>query len=86
MKIHSIRQNCTWEKVAKTKRYKAKWSGGRGMPDILLFLWAKYMSQVCKLATGVESNRELLSSILQSNSCDSAPARDEAPRILLVAR
>ncbi|KYO22055.1 hypothetical protein Y1Q_0000676 [Alligator mississippiensis] len=26
------------------------------MPDILLFLWAKYMSQVCKLATEVESN------------------------------
>lgn len=24
------------------------------MPDTLLFLWAKYMNQICKLATGAE--------------------------------
>ncbi|KYO29665.1 hypothetical protein Y1Q_0017645 [Alligator mississippiensis] len=28
----------------------------RGMPDILLFLWAKYTSQICKLATDTIQN------------------------------
>ncbi|KYO31706.1 hypothetical protein Y1Q_0022800 [Alligator mississippiensis] len=31
----------TWEKVAQKTLYKDKRARGRGMPDILLFLWAK---------------------------------------------
>ncbi|KYO40121.1 hypothetical protein Y1Q_0013308 [Alligator mississippiensis] len=31
------------------------------MADILLFLWAKYMSQICKLVTDMESKTTCLS-------------------------
>ncbi|KYO24306.1 hypothetical protein Y1Q_0004333 [Alligator mississippiensis] len=40
-----------WEKFAWKMLYKDKRTGGRGMPGILLFLWAKYMSTICKLVT-----------------------------------
>ncbi|KYO24304.1 hypothetical protein Y1Q_0004331 [Alligator mississippiensis] len=33
---------------------------GRGMPDFLLFLWAKYASMICKLATDTEAKTACL--------------------------
>ncbi|KYO40124.1 hypothetical protein Y1Q_0013311 [Alligator mississippiensis] len=49
-----------WEKVAWKTLYKDRRAGGRGMPDILLFLWAKYTSLICKLLMDAESKTACL--------------------------
>lgn len=44
-----------WEKFARIMLHKMKDTLGRSMPDILLFFWTEYTSQIFKLAAGVES-------------------------------
>lgn len=40
--------------------YKDKRVGGKGMLNILLFLWAKYVSAICKLATEADTKTACL--------------------------
>ncbi|KYO43576.1 hypothetical protein Y1Q_0013600 [Alligator mississippiensis] len=53
------------EKVARMTLHKKKWTSDKRMPDIFLFLQARYTSQMCKLVTGAETKTTCLISLIQ---------------------